>query len=202
MNRNTNRIRLATAMAAGLMVLAAQVVAAQEDCRSIEDDAERLACYDRESAPASPPPAAEKQPVAPAAKTPPEAVQAEPAKSREPVPSATEEPAAGAAAPAEGAKAATGPEYVQLDETVGIEDLEKGDKEREILIRGTVVRCEKDVRKKMMFFFNNGQIWKQKDNKTVPWKECSFEVTISKDFFGYKLLPDGEKREIRISRIK
>jgi len=201
MNTNMNRIGLATVLSAGLVLASTQGIAAQQDCRTIEDNAERLACYDREAAPPAPPPARAEAPTAPVEKAPVETIQASPGEPRQSVPEIKEEATAGAAAAA-GEVEEPGPEYVQLDETVGIEDLENGDKERQILIRGTVVRCEKDVRKKMMFFFDNGQIWKQKDSKTVPWSKCSFQVTISKDFFGYKMLPDGEKREIRISRIK
>lgn len=201
MKNNANRIGLAISVIAGFVLVSTQGIAAEQDCRAIRDDAERLACYDREAAPPAPPPAAAEPVTAPVEEAPAGTIQATPGEPRQSVPEIKEEATAGAAAAA-GKVEEPGPEYVQLDETVGIEDLEKGDKEREILIRGTVVRCEKDVRKKMMFFFNNGQIWKQKDSKTVPWKECSFEVTISKDFFGYKMLPDGEKREIRISRIK
>jgi len=38
--------------------------------------------------------------------------------------------------------------------------------------------------------------------RRVPWKECDFEVTIKKDFFGYVMQRSGEKKEIRIARMK
>lgn len=71
-----------------------------------------------------------------------------------------------------------------------------------IEVRATVARCEKDPRKKYLFHFENGQIWKQKSNQRLYFKDCNFDVTITQDFFGYKMQADGEKRQIRISRVK
>jgi hypothetical protein len=69
-------------------------------------------------------------------------------------------------------------------------------------VRATVSRCEKDYRKKYLFHFDNGQIWKQMNDKRLSFKECNFDVTITKDFFGYKMQIDGEKSRIRIARVK
>lgn len=69
-------------------------------------------------------------------------------------------------------------------------------------VRATVVRCEKDARKKYLFYFENGQVWRQASDKRVYFKDCNFDVTISKDFFGYKMQKDGDKGRIRISRVK
>ncbi|MBT8090786.1 MAG: type VI secretion protein [Gammaproteobacteria bacterium] len=71
-----------------------------------------------------------------------------------------------------------------------------------IAVRATVTGCKKDARKKYMFFFENGQVWRQSSDKRVYFKDCNFDVTISKDFFGYKMQKDGDKGRIRISRIK
>ena len=69
-------------------------------------------------------------------------------------------------------------------------------------VRARISRCEKDLRKKYLFYFDNGQIWKQKSDKKLYFKDCNFDVTITKDFFGYKMKADGEKGRIRISRVK
>ena len=152
-----------------LPLLAENPAQAAEDCRSIKDDAERLACWDKMMAPPAPAPAA----VAPAA----------------------------AAAPAAEAPAAKSPEV--LDDTIGIETVKGGETDKEeLLVKGHVSSCREVKYEKYLFYFDNGQIWQQKDDRTVPWRECDFDVTIEKDLFGYKMLPEGEKRSIRIARIK
>ncbi len=92
---------------------------------------------------------------------------------------------------------------VVLDDSIGAESIKdrKGELE-DVVINGHVDSCREDRSSKYRFYFDNGQIWLQKDNRRVPWKECDFDVTIEKDFFGYKMLPKGEDRSIRISRIK
>lgn len=87
---------------------------------------------------------------------------------------------------------------------LGSETLPRGNRDdaakREV--RATVSRCEKDVRKKYLFYFENGQIWKQTSDTKLYFKECNFNVTITKDFFGYKMKTDNNNRQIRISRMK
>lgn len=69
-------------------------------------------------------------------------------------------------------------------------------------VRAKVSRCKKDYRKKYLFYFDNDQIWKQTSDKKLYFKDCNFDVTITQDFFGYKMQADGEKRRIRITRVK
>lgn len=87
---------------------------------------------------------------------------------------------------------------------LGSETLPRGsrDEAEKLEVRATVSRCEKDFRKKYLFYFENGQIWKQTSDKRLYFKECSFDVTITKDFFGYKMKADNNKRQIRISRVR
>ena len=76
---------------------------------------------------------------------------------------------------------------------------EKGDVSA---IRATVTSCRKDANGKYHFYFENGQVWKQSDQKRLKYKECEFAITITKDFFGLKMQPDGGKSRIRITRVK
>lgn len=101
-------------------------------------------------------------------------------------------------------EAAADVDYAPLTDTVGKEALGGKDKEPEpdILIRATVVSCTKDSLDKFYFHFDNGQVWKRKDSNRTNLKDCSFSATITKDFFGYKLQREGEKKRIRISRVK
>jgi len=209
---HTAILRVASACIATIGIVAAVHAvdtAAQQDCRLIEDDASRLACYDRPALP--PKPEEIPQPVE-ADEEPPQAQRAPPQEVPEAAPPtvvpveekvpALAAPAAAetpATVPAATSPAAAGP--VPLDDEVGKEALGR-DKEDEVVIRGTVVRCTQDVRKKYLFYFDNGQIWKQKDNTKIRWKECAFDVTITRDFFGYRMTPVGETRRVRIARVK
>ena len=71
----------------------------------------------------------------------------------------------------------------------------------ELRVRARVTRCEKDARKKVYFVFDNGEVWRQGSDKRLRFRDCEFEVTITKDFFGHKMQIDGEKRPIRIVRV-
>jgi hypothetical protein len=156
-------------------------------CKSMQDSAARLACYDSLNSPSS---AQQSDP----------AERAVPAVPDVPVeaPPATPKPAAvvPAASPPPDERA---PEI--LSDKVGRETLgpKKGE---EVLVRGRIVRCREDLTSKYVFYFENGQVWRQKDNSRIRWDECDFEVTISKDFFGYKMVRDGEKKKVRIAREK
>ena len=88
----------------------------------------------------------------------------------------------------------------ELDDAVGRENVSR-EKEK-LAVRGHVVSCRTNATGKYLFYFGNGQIWQQKDSNRIRWKECDFDVTISKDFIGYKMLPDGEKQKVRIARVQ
>jgi len=205
-------VRLVTACMATVGVVAtlfAVDTMAQQDCRSIESDAARLACYDSQVLPPKPveaPPPPKPVEAAPPPARPVEAPvlmeAAEPEKMPQAAPPAVvpaEEKAPTMAAPA--ATAAPAAEPAPLDDEIGKEALGR-DEEKELVVHGTVVRCVEDATSKYLFYFDNGQIWKQKDNTKIRWKECAFDVTITKDFFGYKMIPVGETRKVRIGRVK
>ena len=196
MSLTKNILAASKNVSSGLVLLTLFVVNplnAAEDCRAIKDDAERLACYDRLMAP--PVPESAPAPVETAPVTAPAAAEVPPARvetTSAPAPAAEQ-----ASAPTPGAQSSD-----VLDDNIGIENVKGREDELTVLVKGRVTSCRKDQRSKYRFYFDNGQIWQQKDNRTVPWKECNFDVTIEKDFFGYKMLPEGEKRSIRIARIK
>lgn len=162
-----------------------------EACQSIEDDAARLACFDASLSP-EPEPATKATPPKPA---PPQESKPE---SAAPV-AAKSEPAAKppAAAPAPIPTAQTG----TLSDDIGRESVNNVDRDA-LAARGRLARCDMGRSGKYVFYFDNGQVWRQKSSARVPWKECDFEVTISKDLFGYTMVRDGEKRKVRIERVK
>ncbi|MGI9236002.1 MAG: hypothetical protein ACR2QZ_01310 [Woeseiaceae bacterium] len=172
-------------------------------CQAMQDDASRLACYDELNSPK--PSAAEPVATDPAPTAPPPAESA--VKDPRPVETAPVEQGSEKAAdsrpePSVAAEERAVIEPKSLDDEIGQETLRGGDKKTKLAVHGRVVRCQQDIRKKYLFYFDNGQIWKQKDNKRITWDECEFDVTISKDFFGYKMTPEGENRHIRVARTK
>lgn len=182
--------RIGRALTVGLVLIGVDMGAAlgagqaphdAEECRSIRDDADRLACYDRAN---SATPAAAAMPDAAPVQAPTAAVPA----ASDPV------------APPEAAPEPIG-DIVELSDDIGREALDgKTGGQESITVRGRVVSCRKDLGGKYVFNFDNGQVWRQKDNLRLRWHECSFDVTITEDFFGYKMQPDGEDRKVRIGR--
>lgn len=157
-------------------------------CSAIENDAARLACFDGLVAPkASVAPvesAAPVEPVAPVAA----------AASVAPAPVATTEPVTDVAAPP------------PAPESLGAETLRHKNREAEekdeVRVSATVTRCGESAEGRYLFYFSNGQVWKQSKQDRVHFRDCNFDVTITKDFFGYKMQQVGEKRRIRIKRLK
>ena len=95
------------------------------------------------------------------------------------------------------------PHDKSLDEP-GSESVRRDNDEKDetLAIRATVTKCRQDANDKYYFYFDNGEVWKQSDGKRVRLRDCSFDVTITKDFFGHKMRPDGEKWRIRVARVK
>jgi hypothetical protein len=92
-------------------------------------------------------------------------------------------------------------EPMPLSEEIGREQL-SGDDEEPERFAGKVTDCRQDAANKWYFFFDNGQVWKQKNSGRQRFKDCDFEATITKDVFGYKMQVDGEGKKIRIGRIR
>ena len=91
-------------------------------------------------------------------------------------------------------------------ESIGAEQLPAARREQEqpeVNVQARVSRCERDAsRKKYVFYFEGGQVWKQVSDKRLFFRDCDFNVTVTKDVFGYKMQIDGEKSKIRISRLR
>jgi hypothetical protein len=95
-------------------------------------------------------------------------------------------------------------EPVPLTQDVGEEQLDRKSrpKSEPTIVQGRVTGCQKDASNRWYFVFDNGQVWKQRSDDRLSFRECDFWVTITKDFFGYKMQIDGEKKRIRIGRIR
>lgn len=65
---------------------------------------------------------------------------------------------------------------------------------------GTVTSCKKGHFGDWYFIFDNGQVWKEVNRRNRRFKECNFEVTITKDAFGYKMQIDALDKSVRVKR--
>jgi hypothetical protein len=105
------------------------------------------------------------------------------------------------AAPAAATVAATS--TPQLNDELGGEEYEEKPDPEDINNQGLITGCKKGPDKKWYFYFENGQVWKQIDDRRFSLKEdCRMLATITKDIFGYKMEVEGLKGKTRISRRK
>ncbi len=208
--RDLTRISIAVAW-----VIMALSVAAQENselienlhaCQAIADAELRLACYDELVKVQSRTPAPVEAMNSSPAQAAPEPADTPPAAAAV---AASADAAASTAAPTpkpidnppEGALTAKQePQSVPLTDDVGSWSGQIGNEDTQP-IRATVTRCSQNSMDDYFFHFENGQVWKYKGRRRLWYKECSFDVTITRDFFGYKMQPEGEDRTLRISRV-
>lgn len=103
------------------------------------------------------------------------------------------------------AQAATSETQIQkAPDDLGAETLPlgaRGDVE-DLVVRAVVTSCEKNSLGKYFFYFDNGHVWKQVNDKRLGFTNCEFDVTITKDFFGYKMQRVGDNSKIRVARVK
>lgn len=109
---------------------------------------------------------------------------------------------------ASGAAAATTATVTQaamapLTDDVGIERVKGAQKEEPPEYAAVVTRCERNPQSEQLyFFFENGQVWKQNNYRRLSYRDCRFEVTLSKDAFGYEMYVPSKDRTVRVTRIR
>jgi len=87
--------------------------------------------------------------------------------------------------------AAAAPVSEQIPEDLGTDERKT--------FRGHVGSCGQMSDDRWYFVFDNGQVWNQSSSGKYRFKECDFDVTITKDFFGFKMKIDGGKT-LRVKR--
>ena len=177
-------------------------------CARIENSAERMACYDTLGKQVVAEETATQTNTATKAQEAPETTEAAASVATtsnnvSPDKQVSADAAAGAATEDGGTAAVVATASPALSSEIGGKQFENKDGEDIEPDRGRVVSCQLDVNDKYYFSFDNGQVWRQTDSKRYRLKdECQFVVTITKDFFGYKMQIDGEKAKIRIKRVR
>lgn len=173
------------ALAAGTAMAQEAVGTALNKCAAISDAADRLSCYDALAAVLSP--------VGDQGAAYVPASRAEPA--------AAQTTAGVAAATTAVATSQTG--AVPLNDDVGKERVQAASEQERTRYASHVTKCEESQPSGQTYFFmDNGQVWKQAKYRRLNFKDCDFEVEITKGTFGYEMHIPSKDRNIRISRIR
>lgn len=93
-------------------------------------------------------------------------------------------------------------EPIPLTEEFGQEQVEGKPETDSTIVRGRVTSCQQDANDKWYFYFENGQVWKQRSRARLRSRDCDFWVTISRDTLGYKMQIEGDEKQIRVGRIR
>lgn len=101
-------------------------------------------------------------------------------------------------------KASSGSAAIESSDDLGAESVRTESEEvaEALNASATVTKCKKSESNRYFFYFANGQVWRQTDGKRLKYTDCEFDVTITKDFFGYKMEVAGGKSRIRVTRVK
>lgn len=155
------------------------------DCSRVENDVARLSCFDGLAARVRPAP-----PAAPDVGEPEPMLEAV----AESVPRAVAEPAP---------KAVAEEASVVLTEDVGKTSVreDKPKKERPSW-QANLTECPMGADGRLLFYFDNGQIWRQAKTRRHPVEDCLASAELTRDMFGFKMNVEGYGRTIRVQRIK
>jgi hypothetical protein len=88
-----------------------------------------------------------------------------------------------------------------LPDDLGKSNVGENEEDR-IKYTGTVKSCQEGRYGDWYFIFENGQVWKDVSDRRLRFDECKFDVTITEDFFGYKMRIDALDKTIAVRRYK
>ncbi len=161
------------------------------ECREIEKNKQRLACYDALAA----------DRAAPAGATDAVAATALPAVAAAPADAAA---ATTVVSTTEAEAAASSTEPAPLSDEVAKSSVsdEIEDKPR---YSARVERCVTETRPDVTYFYmENGQVWRQSNSGRLRLRDrsCQFDVVISQTTFGWIMDIPSEKMDVRVRRIR
>ena len=91
---------------------------------------------------------------------------------------------------------ATVPDAQPLPDDLGVTE------SKTVNYSGMITSCRQGHYGNWYFTFDNGQVWKEVTRRNRRFKDCSFNVTITKDGFGYKMHIDSLDTTFRVRRHK
>lgn len=111
----------------------------------------------------------------------------------------------GSSAPA-GAVAATTAAVagaVPLTDDVGKERVEPKSADEQPRFTANVTACTKSAQSGQYYFtFENGQVWKQSNYRSLSFRSCAFDVEIAKSALGYEMYIPSKERTVRVARVR
>lgn len=176
---DSSRHRWTTGAAVAFYLLAGNAVAgdlqqAIETCAAIGEDSDRLDCFDKLAS-------AGKSDVVP--------VAAEPTQS--------------AAETAVVAEASSVAEPEPTSPPILPKPVDGDDSGGNIEFNVRLTRCaQTSATGRQIYYFDNGEIWRQSNNSRKKVRDCDTPVTVEQDVFGYKMHVASEKRSIRITPVR
>ena len=92
---------------------------------------------------------------------------------------------------------------VPLTDEVGKERIEPQQAEDREKYASRVKSCQESVQSGQTYFtLENGQVWKQSNYRRLSFRNCEFDIEISKSMFGYSMYIPSKDRKVRVARVK
>jgi len=99
------------------------------------------------------------------------------------------------------ASAAAGP--LPLTDEVGKERIEPIEADEREKYSSRVVACQESAQSGQYYFtLDNGQVWKQSNYRRLGFRDCAFDIELSKGSLGYQMYIPSKDRSIRVGRVK
>jgi len=201
-----NKLPLSCVTAIAILVLPGfsvaddSLAAGLENCAAIADDTDRLVCFDALASNKAAPPAIPAVAEVATTQTTPVAPAAPPTAAAE-LPQAV--PDAAAAELPQAVPDVAPAEVVPLSDDVGKSSVKRAEAPKSQKYSTRVTRCVENKQSgQYYFYFDNGQVWKQSKYRRLRWKECEFDVIVTKGIWGYEMYIPEKDRTIRISRLR
>ena len=90
-----------------------------------------------------------------------------------------------------------------LTDDIGKERVEPKDPDEQPRYASHVTSCTESIKSGQYYFtLDNGQVWKQSNYRRLGFKNCDFDIEISKGTFGYQMYIPSKDRSVRVARVK
>jgi len=90
-----------------------------------------------------------------------------------------------------------------LTDDIGKERVDPKDPEEQPRYASHVTACKESIQSGQYYFtLDNGQVWKQSNYRRLGFKNCDFDIEISKGTFGYQMYIPSKDRSVRVARVK
>lgn len=90
-----------------------------------------------------------------------------------------------------------------LTDDIGKERLDPKDPDEQPRYASHVTSCKESIQSGQYYFIlDNGQVWKQSNYRRLGFKNCDFDIEISKGTFGYQMYIPSKDRSVRVARVK